>query len=190
MRKELDEELKTWSENIRAFHLPRWKELPDIDLYMDQVLNYVEKVLSVFSDGENKIITSSMVNHYVKQGVIRPPENKKYDRHRLAALFIICLFKRILNIGEIDELIRTRKGERGLDRDAAYDTFATDLEDALRAFIPPDAERMRAILDRIDGVNPYYVTILAFVNHIYAQKLIDLEKKNKALEEIPRKEKK
>lgn len=190
MRKELDEELKTWSENIRSFHLPRWKELPDIDLYMDQVLNYVEKVLSVFSDGENKIITSSMVNNYVKQGVIRPPENKKYDRHRLAALFIICLFKRILNIGEIDELIRTRKGERGLDRDAAYDTFATDLEDALRAFIPPDAERMRAILDRIDGVNPYYVTILAFVNHIYAQKLIDLEKKNKSLDETPRKEKK
>ena len=49
---------------------------------------------------------------------------------------------------------------------------------------------MRGILDRIDGVNPYYVTILAFVNHIYAQKLIDLEKKNKSLDETPRKEKK
>ena len=192
MRKELEEELKIWTENIRAFHLPRWRELPEIELYMDQVLNYVERVLGVFSDGESKLVTSSMINNYVKQELIRAPENKKYDKYSLAAIFIICLFKRILSINEIDELIRTRKGDRDEGRDAVYDAFAADLENALRAFIPPDAERMRATTARIDGVDPYAVTLIAFVNHVYAKKLIELERKNKILEGEwvrPRKEK-
>ena len=183
MRKELEEEYRQWLDSVRDFRLPRWNEMPDIDLYMDQVLTYVDKVLAVFADGENHIITSSMINNYVKQGVLRPPENKKYDKHRLAALFIICLFKRILNIGQIDEIIRTRKGSRGGNRQSVYDRFCEDLERALKAFIPPTAEEMREYVDKIDGINPYYVTILAFVNHTYAQKLIEFERKQKLLEE-------
>ena len=183
MREELFQEWKEWTEEVRNFRLPRWRELPDIDLYMDQVLTYVEKVLLPFADGEGKLVTSSMINNYVKLGVLRPPENKKYDKHRLAAIFIICLFKRILNITQIAELIVTRKLTRADDREEVYDRFCEDLETALQAFIPPQADAMKAYVDKIDGENPYYVTILAFVNHTYARKLIDFERREKLLAE-------
>ncbi len=56
---------------ILDFHLPRFDELPDIDLYMDQVLNIIENSLIIFSsENDENIITKSMINNYVKQNVI------------------------------------------------------------------------------------------------------------------------
>ena len=62
--------------------LPYWDELPEIDLYMDQVIVLMEKYLSWYIgyDSENKIITPSMINNYVKLGIIPAPIKKKYSK--------------------------------------------------------------------------------------------------------------
>ena len=58
-------------EIIMKIHIPRWNELPEIDLYLDQVVNYLEKYLSQYSTNkEDKIITKTMINNYVKQGIM------------------------------------------------------------------------------------------------------------------------
>ena len=66
---------------ILDFHLPRFDELPNIDLYMDQVLSIIENSLNIFSsENEENIITKSMINNYVKQNVIEKPFKKRYKR--------------------------------------------------------------------------------------------------------------
>ena len=70
--------------------LPRWDELPDLDLYMDQVLSLIHRYLGPEESPDGKGLTSSMVNHYVKMHIMPPPEKKKYNRIHLAYLIAIC----------------------------------------------------------------------------------------------------
>lgn len=98
-------------------HLPRWKDLPDIDLYMDQVITLLNKYIEPFSsEGE---ITPSMINNYVKHGVIPAPVKKRYSRVHISRLLIISILKSVLSIqriGEITEsLLKGRSEEELLD---------------------------------------------------------------------------
>lgn len=89
--------------------LPYWEELPEIDLYMDQVIVLMEKYLSFHKTNEDDvIITHSMINNYVKHGIMPPPKKKKYSREHIAYLIIICSLKQALPIQDIKELIENR----------------------------------------------------------------------------------
>jgi hypothetical protein len=83
--------------------LPRWDELPDFDLYMDQVLAFVAKYLPGQDD---KPLTSSMVNNYVKVGVVPAPVKKKYSRVHIAYLIVICIMKSAISISSIRKVIQ------------------------------------------------------------------------------------
>ena len=89
-------------EIIMKIHIPRWNELPEIDLYLDQVVNYLEKYLSQYSTNkEDKIITKTMINNYVKQGIMPAPEKKKYSRSHIAYLMVIFILKHVYSISDI-----------------------------------------------------------------------------------------
>ena len=60
------EPLKVFARQLKTCHLPRWEELPDFDLYMDQVISLIERYLNILDDGKERIITSAMINNYVK----------------------------------------------------------------------------------------------------------------------------
>lgn len=106
------------------FHIPRWNELPNIDLYMDQVLNYIESCLKDYIKSDEKIITKTMINNYVKQEIIEPPVNKKYNRLHIAELFVICILKQVYSISEIKDLIalalKTNSAEKSYNRFCDY----------------------------------------------------------------------
>lgn len=87
--------------------LPRWNELPDIELYMDQVVTLMGKYFGWLSPQDEQILTPSMINNYVKIGIIPAPVKKKYSRAHLFRLVIICVLKRILPINDIAALIET-----------------------------------------------------------------------------------
>jgi len=116
-------------EDITAFRCPRWSELPDIELYMDQVLNVLEKYLAVFTTEDEKLITASMINNYVKQKVVSPPKNKRYGRLHLAYLFVVCILKRIMSISEICESIEMIIKVYTLEE--AYNLFCDIFEKAI-----------------------------------------------------------
>ena len=102
--------MKIEVEDLLNYHCPRWNELPEIELYIDQVTYFLQKNLSVFTkDKENPIITSSMINNYVKQNILEPPIKKKYNRQHLSYLFVICILKRLMSISEIGDSIVTMK---------------------------------------------------------------------------------
>ncbi|MBQ7288716.1 MAG: DUF1836 domain-containing protein [Clostridia bacterium] len=91
--------------SIRA--LPLWENLPDLELYMDQVISLLFKSLygeKEEQNGAEKQITPSMINNYVKMGLIAPPVKKKYTRTHVATLLMICVLKQSLSIQEIKEL--------------------------------------------------------------------------------------
>lgn len=89
----------------RICSLPRWDDLPDIDLYMDQVITLLNKYVVYFSPDNENYLTSSMINNYVKQGIIPSPVKKKYSKIHLSRLLIICALKSVLSISDISELI-------------------------------------------------------------------------------------
>ena len=89
--------------------LPYWDELPEIDLYMDQVIVLMDKYLSFHkTDEKTPVVTHSMINNYVKLGVMPAPVKKKYSREHIAYLIIICALKQALPISDIKNLIEMR----------------------------------------------------------------------------------
>ena len=97
-------------DQLRAVHLPRWNELPDIELYMDQVLVLMAKYMQGIAAEEDKLLTASMVNNYVKMGLVPAPVKKRYSRSHLARLVIICVMKQVVPMAMIRNFI-----ERGLE---------------------------------------------------------------------------
>ena len=121
-------------EDIENFHMPRWEELPEIDLYLDQVVTFIDKYLHDYlqyenDNKENKIVTKTMINNYVKQKVMDAPIQKKYNRNSLAYLFVICILKQVYSINDIDKLIKTILKDTPID--VAYNGFCDTLEDAI-----------------------------------------------------------
>ena len=115
-------------------HIPRWEELPEIDLYLDQVVTFIYKYFSAYVDvscdnGENKILTKTMINNYVKQKVLEPPIKKKYSRTNLAYLIVICILKQVYSINDIHKLIKI--GIRHTPINIAYNRFCDFLESSI-----------------------------------------------------------
>lgn len=95
--------------------LPSWDELPTIPLYMDQVVLYLNEQLSFFQrEGGTPLLTSSMVNNYVKAGAVPRPEKKKYHRRHLAALAILCMLKQVLPLQDVKTLLQEEGSLEGL----------------------------------------------------------------------------
>ncbi|MDO4743231.1 MAG: DUF1836 domain-containing protein, partial [bacterium] len=96
-----------WLKYIEGYHLPQWDDLPNIGLYMDQImiliLDYLGK-FDIISDNENTV-TPAMINNYVKMKVIPAPVKKKYSRVHLAYLIIICTLKKSFEISQIRQII-------------------------------------------------------------------------------------
>lgn len=123
-------------QKVKAFRCPRWEELPGIPLYMDQVIMVIEQALALFYDPKNKekLITPAMVNNYVKHGLLWPPNKKKYEKKHVAALIVISLMKKNLNINEIVVLMKALAEELG--EAEGYNLFCVRLEEALeRVFL-------------------------------------------------------
>lgn len=100
--------METLDLKIEKLFLPKWKDLPNIDLYMDQIITYLNDILGNVIRNEKceKIITKTMINNYVKQAVLPPPMNKKYTRAHIAQLIVICILKEVYSITDIKNLIR------------------------------------------------------------------------------------
>ena len=90
-----------------TFSYPKWEEIPSINLYLDQVLLYVNQICPPASLDKEKGLTASMVNNYVKHGYISKPEKKKYQRKQIARLIAITTLKSVFSIQEIAQTLNT-----------------------------------------------------------------------------------
>lgn len=83
-------------------------EIPDIDLYMDQVTTLMENKLRATTryPGEDKIMTKTMINNYAKNDLLPPPVKKKYSKEHVLLLIFIYYYKSILSISDIQTLLQ------------------------------------------------------------------------------------
>lgn len=135
--------MRITAEQAGKFHCPRWEELPKLMLYMDQVILVLEETLALFVEEKEHVVTSTMINNYVKQKVIEPPVQKKYGREQLAQLMIVCLLKKVLSISEIASLMELM--QRQLSPQEAYDSFCSALENALAKAFAQEQREVPAI---------------------------------------------
>lgn len=133
-------DLHALAEQMRGVHISRVSEMPRIELYLDQVLTLVSQELAFMSLPGETLLTGSMVNNYVKQGVIPAPRKKRYTRRHLAALVFVCALKRVFSIAQVKQLMG-RIYASGLDTEALYDEACALFEHALVAcFSEPESE--------------------------------------------------
>lgn len=82
------------------------EDLPNIDLYMDQVTTFMESQLaSTKRYPDDKILTKTMINNYAKNDLLPSPEKKRYSKEHLLMLIFIYYFKNILSISDIQTLL-------------------------------------------------------------------------------------
>lgn len=114
----------------KAFQMPQWREIPDLGLYMDQVVLYVQRAYEALYGLEEtkRLLTPAMVNNYVKAGLIPRPTGKKYGREQLAAILMIVQLKGVLSM----EMIRLMLADDQIE--ALYGMFCEKQYSAMRAF--------------------------------------------------------
>lgn len=121
--------------NNLDFHIPRWEELPNIDLYLDQVVtileDYLKNLVSLKDKEDDKVVTKTMINNYVKHGVLKSPVNKKYNKEHIARLIVICILKQVYSINDINSLIKLALETSGIE--VSYNKFCMVVEKCIDA---------------------------------------------------------
>ncbi len=188
--------LINWVTELENYRMPIWNDLPDIDLYMDQVITYLEKQLAIFSKNEDeKFVTPAMINNYVKNEIIPRPLNKKYTREHMAHLISVLNLKNILSLMDITRLISHEKIDKPIN--ALFDQLNSIQDEAFK----DTALRVRDSLEKFDSDNTdkdneERLSLLALkfsleanANRIAAKKILDEIMTHKAeLQEVELKE--
>ena len=153
--------------DVENFYIPRWEELPSIDLYLDQIVTVLEKYLqNHIGKKEDKIITKTMINNYVKYGILKPPVKKKYNKEHIARLFVICILKQIYSISDIDELIKLAISRAEAKK--AYNKFCICLEKSISYIF--DGEEYIDDENMVDADYLLKHVVLSFANNLYVKK--------------------
>ena len=116
-----------------SFHIPRWEELPAVDLYMEQVITLIHSNLGAFFEQVGiQPITKNMINNYVKAKIVQAPVNKRYPRISVAMIIGVYILKSCYETEDVGKLIRM-----GVDLEAGvpltYNRFCDAIENAVKA---------------------------------------------------------
>ncbi len=93
-------------EDLKKIDYVRPEDIPNIDLYMDQITTFMDLQLEASKRHESdKILTKTMINNYAKNDLLPPPEKKKYSKEHVLTLIFIYYFKSILSISDIQSIL-------------------------------------------------------------------------------------
>ncbi|MEH7112967.1 DUF1836 domain-containing protein [Neobacillus niacini] len=164
-------------------------DIPDIDLYMDQVIQLFE---SKFADSkrneEEKVLTKTMINNYAKGKLIFPIKNKKYSKEHLILMSLIYQLKGSLSINDIQitlDGINKRIIKEDIELDSFYTSYLTLSKKNVADFNKDIDERVKDVMDEVtkmeDRHSPYLeqvlmISSLVHMSNLYrkvAEKLVD-----------------
>ena len=134
-------------------------DIPDIDLYMEQVTNFIEEKLgNTKRNIDDKILTKTMINNYTKQGLLMPPTNKKYSKQHIVLMILVYYLKQILSLEDIHSLFGPILKDMSTPDDdvvSLHDIYSifTDLKDyELEHFSESLGKNMSTINSKIDDL--------------------------------------
>lgn len=125
-------EFDNWVKSLDEIRMPRWEEITDIPLYMDQLIAVVTQYLEPFQifASDKSPVTSSMVNNYVKLGLIPKPVKRHYNKRHIAYLIVITLFKEVISIQDIRRVLIFLAQSQGNSN--AYNQFCGLMENTIK----------------------------------------------------------
>jgi len=111
MENEFEKYIKEAMDKIAKIDSIKLSDLPNIDLYMDQLTTFMDEHLenTTRHPGDDKILTKTMINNYAKNDLLPPPLRKKYSKEHVILLIFIYYFKSVLSINDIQTLIEPLK---------------------------------------------------------------------------------
>lgn len=121
------EELVELKQQLMQARPNGWDDLPDIPLYMDQVVSYLSRQMAGFWEGDG--LTSAMINNYIKDGLLERANGKKYGQEHLAYLTAICALKQVMSVREMKVLTTVGRELRAPQRQ--YEYFCQYLDQAM-----------------------------------------------------------
>ena len=192
---------KKWLENqVKNLNLEKnieLQDIPEIDLYMDQLITLFENKLSYSKrSAEDKLLTKTMINNYTKDKVIMPAVKKKYTRDHIILMVLLYQFKSIISIGDIKELFSIIKEEEHVDSDklvALFEAYQRCKEKEIDYFnlgIEKRIEEVHEQMKKINSTDESIETVLlvftlleqAHYHKRLAEKIIDERIKNKTID--------
>lgn len=169
-------EYLSWLEGLKEVEFPHWEDLPTFDLYMDQVVEYVNEVLAPLN---MPAVTSTMINNYVKQKVILAPVKKKYQTMQIADILIISLMKPVFSLEEIRAAID--QVTIGDYPKKAYNAFVDALMARLQGPVPVEFDPDNIDLQLMrDAANVVF-------HKMEAEKLLAIMRERNPIKEVPTK---
>ena len=164
------------ADSLRNFHLPRYEELPDVGLYLEQTAKYISEFLSPLEEGS---LTPSMVSNYVKKGLIRNPVKKQYGREQIAYLFFIALTKNVLSLDGLINFIALQKRTYSLQK--AYNYFCEQFENTLLFTAEVKDTLDIAGEDTTDEKRLLFSCIVAVTQKIYLERCLEAISQEEAI---------
>ena len=166
------EELKELKLRMETQRPASWDGLPDLSLYMDQVIGYMPRQLIQY--GEEERLTSAMVNNYIKDGLLPRAEGKRYGKTHLAYLTAICALKQVLPVKEAGMLAGEHAGEGA---DQLYGRFCAQVDRALKT----TAQRLDGDLEREDLPQlALELALRSYAEKLACQRVMDLLRQDRA----------
>ena len=165
--------MKEISREIMDFRMPRYEELPRINLYLDQIIDEVVFILApIFGNNDSKWITHTMVGNYVKQGLIPKPVGKKYGKEHIAYLIYISIAKQVLSMGEIRRLVEIQREAYPIE--TAYNYLCNEFENALRDIFNRETLCPPTYESKDLEANVFRSTVIAVSYTIYTRKMLEV----------------
>lgn len=149
---------------------PRYEVLPDIGLYMDQVLGFVNDVIS---DVTTEPITRAMVNNWIKLKALPSPDKKKYSRDHLCYIFVLASLKQVFSVQQIGSFFEIQRSTYPID--IAYNYFCTEYENAINEAFEFTGKALPSVeTERTEQTILIRSMVLAATNRVYIEKCLSL----------------
>ena len=177
----ISHKLARWDRFITDYHLPDWETIPDLGLYMDQVIVLLEQYLSFIPSPvgtKEHFVTSSTINNYVRLKIMPAPVKRKYHRVHIAYLIMILTMKQSLSISDVQKVIPPNSSEEEVR--AVYENYSEKFRRLALFFnqqVQSGAEGIHAPGQSSDNAVELLViesALIAGFSKILAEKLIRL----------------
>ena len=164
--------LESIFESLDKMEYIKAAEFPSIDLYMDQVLTFMNQKLEWSKRyDDDKIMTKTMINNYAKNHLLPAPDKKKYSKEHLLVLLFIYYFKNILSIGDIQNILGPLTeqyfgGGKDLELEAIYEeVFSLEKGqiEQIKVTLAKDYERAGNTFQDADEKDKEFLQLFSFI---------------------------
>lgn len=129
----METSFKSALEALNEYTPVPWSMIPDLGLYMDQVITFITRMYApLYGEATNGYLSSSMINNYVKSKLIPRPDGKKYNREQIAMLTMIVALKQVASMEDIRTML-TPTDDMTIER--MYTLFCERQKSAIAALL-------------------------------------------------------